>query len=459
MPAQHVSDPKLQYIRLIYLFLLLVCSIALLVFVWSIRPAQAARETLPKQVNPANDRLDFSLAASPAQTQTITTTIFLPVVQNHQSLPVKEPGFKPGAGTLFCSQIGLNIPDNTPSGITNTLTITNNRYIADLNVYLNVDHSWVGDLVVNLTHRTPEASDTTITLLNRPGLATQKDGCGKPDLVAIFDDDSPLAAQDWCGGISPDPNVPMPAIGGMFSAYTPLTTFIGEGIAGEWSINISDQSHANTGNLNSWCLDVDLTDIPYSPPVPPIPPDLPASAQVSGVSGVGQAMPLDCESRSAVDWAAFFGRSIWENEFFYALPTTDNPDTGFVGDVYGAWGQIPPAPYGVHAKPIAELLNKTYGVEAHYYRRLNWDAVRSEIAQNRPVIVWVPGAVRTSYPVYYTASDGKTTLVAPYEHSVMVVGYSPDRVWFQDGSHRYDRSLAEFLNAWSTMRFMAVMAR
>jgi subtilisin-like proprotein convertase family protein len=380
------------------------------------------------------------------------------MVNNHKPLPVKSPGFKPGAGTLFNSEFKdpISIPDNLAAGVTNTITIPDSKFIADLNIYLNIEHSWVGDLVVNLTHRSPGADVTTITLLNRPGFPAIKDGCSGSDIVAILDDDSPLAAHDWCGGISP--GLPMPAISGMFSAYTPLTTFIGEEIAGEWSLNVSDQNQANAGKLVSWRLDVDLTDESYSPPLPPPPPNLPASAQVSGVTGVGQSMPLDCESRSALDFAAFFGFPINEYYFFVGLPTTDNPDTGFVGDVYGQWGQIPPNPYGVHAKPIAERLIQ-YGVEAHYYRRLSWDAVRSEIAQNRPVIVWVPGPVRTSKPVYYTPSDGKTTLVAPYEHTVMVVGYSPDRVWIQDGSSRYDRSLSEFFNAWSTMRFMAVMAR
>jgi uncharacterized protein YvpB len=469
MNTPHLLDwigyfqPKIQLNRIAYLCLLFACTSSLLVFAWSVQVAQAAREPLSKQENPARTRLDFSLAASQTQTDTITTTIYLPVVQGHRPLPVKEPGFKPGAGTLFCNgtsefPLNITIPDNTSSGITDSLTISDARYIGDLNVYLNIGHSWVGDLVVNLTHRTTAAGDTTVTLLNRPGYPFLEDGCAGKDLITIFDDDAPLAVQDWCGGISPDPKVSMPAIGGMFSAYTPLTTFIGEGIAGEWSINVSDQNQANIGDINSWCLDVDLTDVSYAPPQPPAPPILPDSAQVEGVTGIGQALPLDCESRSAVDWASFFGYGINEFNFFYGLPFTYDPDTGFVGDVYGQWGNVPPGPYGVHARPIAERLIQ-YGVEAHYYRRLSWDDVRAEIARNHPVIVWVPGAVRTSFPVYYTPTGGETTLVAPYEHTVMVVGYSPDRVWFQDGSHRYDRSLAEFLNAWSAMRFMAVMAR
>ncbi|MCK4451313.1 MAG: PD40 domain-containing protein, partial [Anaerolineae bacterium] len=75
-------------------------------------------------------------------------------------------------------------------------------------------------------------------------------------------------------------------------------------------------------------------------------PTFPAEANVTNISGRPQALPLDCESRSAVDWAAYFGVEIDELEFLYGLPQSDNPDEGFVGDVHGSWGQIPPHPYG-----------------------------------------------------------------------------------------------------------------
>ena len=45
------------------------------------------------------------------------------------------------------------------------------------------------------------------------------------------------------------------------------------------------------------------------------------------------------------------------------LPVSDNPEKGFVGSVFGTWGQTPPNPYGVHAQPIAKLLRE-YGLDA-----------------------------------------------------------------------------------------------
>ncbi len=183
---------------------------------------------------------------------------------------------------------------------------------------------------------------------------------------------------------------------------------------------------------------------------------LPLAASIANISGQTQALPLDCESRSAVDWAAYFGVSIDEWAFFSQLPVSDNPDKGFVGSVYGVWGQIPPNPYGVHAEPIAALL-RNYGLPATAHRATGWNMVRSEIARGQPVIAWVAGHVDEGSGVHYAASDGSATLVAPYEHTVMVIGYSPDSVTILDGNQIYTRSLSRFFNSWSALGNQAVM--
>src|SRR5262245_42302003 len=79
---------------------------------------------------------------------------------------------------------------------------------------------------------------------------------------------------------------------------------------------------------------------------PAAPPD---SAMIYDFTGHPQTLPLSCESRSAVDWAGYFGYAIGEREFLNDLPASFDPDLGFVGDVRGDWGQVPPYAYGVHA--------------------------------------------------------------------------------------------------------------
>jgi LysM repeat protein len=175
------------------------------------------------------------------------------------------------------------------------------------------------------------------------------------------------------------------------------------------------------------------------------------------VTGQTQALLLDCESRSAVDWAAYMGTAINELDFFGKLPVTDDPNTGFVGDGHGQEGQIPPSSYGVYAGPVAALL-RAYGVSARAEHGLSWDAVRAEIDANRPVIVWVVGQVWYGRAVDYTpASTGQTTLVVPFEHTVMVIGYGANTVIILDGGTVYYRSLSQFLASWGVLGNMAVL--
>src|SRR4030043_1039799 len=117
---------------------------------------------------------------------------------------------------------------------------------------------------------------------------------------------------------------------------------------------------------------------------------LPDSAYISGVSGHAQGYSLSCVSRSAVDWAAFWGVSIRGTEFLQSLPRADNPDEGFIGNPNDAWGNLPPNGYGVHAGPVAETLQE-FGWTREAHHELSWDDLREEIDAGRPVIGWVSG--------------------------------------------------------------------
>ncbi len=191
-------------------------------------------------------------------------------------------------------------------------------------------------------------------------------------------------------------------------------------------------------------------------PLPTSTPSIPAAASVPGISGRWPALSLDCEARSAVDWAAYFGVYIEELAFFNSLPLSDNPNQGFVGNVNAPWGQIPPYDYGVHAKPVAQLL-RAYGLKAGGVSGLSWDALRYEIAAGQPAIVWVIGRVGRGTPVAYTASDGEQSTVARFEHTVMIIGYDETQVTILDGDWVYQRSVKDFLDSWWVLGNMAVI--
>jgi uncharacterized protein YvpB len=183
------------------------------------------------------------------------------------------------------------------------------------------------------------------------------------------------------------------------------------------------------------------------------------SAYISGVNGHAQSYPLSCESRSAVDMASFWGIDIGEAEFLQSLPRSDNPETGFVGNPYDAWGNLPPSGYGVHASPVAETL-QSFGLVAEAHHDLGWDDLRQEIKAGRPVMVWVIGQMWGGKPVKYEAPDRSTSTVAAFEHTMILTGYSPEAVQVVDAytGNYQSYGLSTFLKSWAVLGNMAVFA-
>jgi uncharacterized protein YvpB len=184
---------------------------------------------------------------------------------------------------------------------------------------------------------------------------------------------------------------------------------------------------------------------------------LPGSASVSGVVGHPQTYSLSCEARSAVDWMAFWGVSASEDDFLSRLPRSENPDLGFVGQVNDVWGSLPPRSYGVHAGPVAALLRE-YGLAAEARRDLSWDDLRAEIAAGRPVIVWVIGQMWPGTPRSYTDEEGRNTIVASFEHTMLLTGYDESYVYVVDAFSGLSLvyGLQAFLDSWSVLGNMAI---
>ena len=370
--------------------------------------------------------------------------IYLPLIRAQEPQPFIPPEME-----LYCSGPNQPVPDNNPGGLSSAIQISDPRIIADLNIYLKVDHSYIGDLKTSLTHM---ESGKMITLFDRPGYPGNP--CSKDDIRAIFDDEMTWHVETKCATYPA-------AISGSFESDGLLSSFDGETIGGEWTLNVSDLASNNSGTLREWCLVAQVSENPPPPTPTPLIPPLPDQKIISGVNGKGQQLPLDCESRSAVDWANYFGKHIDELTFFHQLPHSDNPDKGFVGPVNGAWGQIPPNPYGVHAEPVAEVL-RDYGLPAVARRSLSWDELRAEVAAGRPVIVWIIGSISlkgslmNGAPVYYTPADGQHTVVAQYEHTVVVTGYTSSYVYYLNGSRIYQINSDKFLDSWSALGNMAI---
>ena len=176
------------------------------------------------------------------------------------------------------------------------------------------------------------------------------------------------------------------------------------------------------------------------------------------LSGKAQERSLSCESRSACDLLAYYGRPMDEDAFRLGIPMSDNPDLGFVGDVNGPGEQLPPAGYGVHAEPIAARL-RAVGLPATASRGRDLDWLRDRLAEGRPVIVWATGMLDAPQPVTMRDASGRAFVVARGEHTFLAVGYEPGRILLVDSATGAEKAVPErrFDASWAVLGRQAVV--
>lgn len=114
----------------------------------------------------------------------------------------------------------MAIPDNT--AVTSTITAPDSFCIGDVDVAIDISHTHVGDLTIDLT--SPQG--TTVRLHNRTGGSDN-------DLLLTYDDES----------LPPDG----PGL---------LADFDAEDVAGQWTLTVGDHHTNDTGTLNAWTLRV-----------------------------------------------------------------------------------------------------------------------------------------------------------------------------------------------------------
>ena len=131
-----------------------------------------------------------------------------------------------------------NLPKEIASEGTPTVTATTflaeDLRIADINVNLEISHTFLEDLTVSLI----SPAGTKVTLLSK--------NCGNlNNVIAIFDDDGdPLE----CSG--------NPAINGLVRPLGSLSSFNGESTLGEWTLEIQDSAVSDGGSLEAFSLEI-----------------------------------------------------------------------------------------------------------------------------------------------------------------------------------------------------------
>ncbi len=154
----------------------------------------------------------------------------------------------------ICSAPNLAIPDNQPAGVSDQIIIVEGDELEDLDVSVQINHTYVGDLIVRLTH---VETATSIDLIDRPGRTTSGNGCSGANINAVLDDAAAAAVESQCAGGTP-------TISGTFRPNQVLSAVNGQSLAGTWRLTVSDVVGVDTGTLQRWCL------LPTSVPDEPV---------------------------------------------------------------------------------------------------------------------------------------------------------------------------------------------
>ncbi len=188
------------------------------------------------------------------------------------------------AVTFTGTGTGFSIPDNNATGASSTITIptSSNFSITNITVTLNnLTHSYVGDLIANLTY---VPTNTTVSLFNRIGRVNTGFGDSSNfNGTYSFNDASTsniwsVAASGGDDFVIPGGNY-FPTGAGSGTLVPILTSLGGSQTAGDWRLTISDNAEDDTGSLGSWTLNLEGT------PIAPV--SVPESNSVLGLLALG----------------------------------------------------------------------------------------------------------------------------------------------------------------------------
>ncbi|MCP4759671.1 MAG: hypothetical protein GY894_08365 [Planctomycetes bacterium] len=209
-----------------------------------------------------------------------------------------------GRFTYTAYDVPIPIVDNTE--ITSTIDVGDAYCIGDIDVELDITHTYIGDLIVDLE----APSGVTVRLHDRSG-------SGDDDLHVTYDDD---------GGTMPD-------------GPGELSDFVGEIVTGTWTLRVSDNAGADQGSLDAWTIKIASTGEACPPSAEDVNTateiDSPVDIQLHGASSEGD--PLSFEIRSLpsdgdlTDPGAGPINSVPYTLASYGDVVTYSPDSGFLG--------------------------------------------------------------------------------------------------------------------------------
>jgi subtilisin-like proprotein convertase family protein len=174
---------------------------------------------------------------------------------------------------MICSAPHVAIPDNSATGVTDSLVVSGTGTLTGLQLSIKATHTWVGDLKFTLA----KGAASSI-VIDRPGVPTSTNGCSGDNVDVIIDDSSTVLVESQC-------NTTPPALSGNDKPNNPLATpFNGQTLGGTWTLTVTDSAGQDTGTLEEWCL------LPVTSGGPTT---FTVGGNVSGLTGSGLVLSLN----------------------------------------------------------------------------------------------------------------------------------------------------------------------
>ncbi len=159
------------------------------------------------------------------------------------------PNFGPlGGADVTCSDPNLAF-GASPETVSDVISISGaGGSVSDLEVTLQIQHTWVGDIIAELEHN---ASGTTALLIDQPGVPASACGCSGDDIDAVLSDAGASSVENECADA-------VPTTAGILTPFPDsLSTFDNLDPNSDWTLTITDGFPASDdGTFLSWCINI-----------------------------------------------------------------------------------------------------------------------------------------------------------------------------------------------------------
>ncbi len=136
--------------------------------------------------------------------------------------------------------------ETTPTPIYNldyaydTISISEEAYLLDINVIVDIMHSYDGDLLISLIG--PDGTEIILSEYNG--------GSGNHYSNTKFDDQAEIPISDG-----------QPPFNGSYIPEQALSAFNHISLHGDWILTVYDNNAQDPGNLSDWCVEMQYTMI------------------------------------------------------------------------------------------------------------------------------------------------------------------------------------------------------